>query len=59
MPTIYRVDLWLTGPQCWSEYTSLKRGVTLEMARALATSLRRAKATARIVNIKTNEEVSQ
>jgi hypothetical protein len=53
----YRVDLWLAIGR-WAEYTSLKRGVTLEMARALAEHLRRNQTNARIIDMETNKEVS-
>lgn len=56
-PTRYRVDLWLSGPQCWAEYTSRKRGVTLAMAQALAAHLRRNGTKARIVDMPTGKEV--
>jgi L-ribulose-5-phosphate 3-epimerase UlaE len=38
---LFIVYLFLTGPQVWAEYTSLKKPLPWEMAKALATHLQR------------------
>ena len=55
----YRVDVWLTLPQSYTEYTALRAPVTLAMAEALARGLKRQGAAGRIVTVPGGEVVEE